>query len=51
MIKKITPFFVIKIVRFFSDKQIDEMHKLSLFTSNIGDNCYLRCVLIKKEGI
>ena len=31
-----------------NSKNIDEMYKLGLFTSNSGDNCYLRGILKKR---
>ena len=31
-----------------NSRNVDEMHKLGLFTVNSGDNCYLRGILRKK---
>lgn len=47
-IKKFIPQKIIKFRQIIlNSKNLDEMHKLGLFTSNSGDNCYLRGILKK----
>ena len=49
LLKKFIPHKLIKLRQIIKNsKNIDEMNKLGLFTSNSGDNCYLRGILIKK---
>jgi len=48
-VKKFVPGTILKLRQaILNFKNIDEMHKLGLFTVNSGDNCYLRGILKKK---